>query len=73
LIFHPRTSLVVEGFIEKGTYRYDFYSMKFDKRTGETHSYKIYCSGVSVGVMYRSVSKHVSFMKKLIEEKEDKK
>lgn len=68
-IFHPRTSLVIEGFLDKkrGIYLYDFYSMKFDKRSGETYGYKVYCSYVPVTVMFKKVSSHMAFMKQILE------
>lgn len=68
-MFRPRTSLVIEGFLDKkqGIYLYDFYSMKFDKRRGESYGYKVYCSRVPVTVMFKKVSSHMAFMKQLFE------
>lgn len=63
---------MIEGVLDKskGIYLYDFYSMKFDKRSGISYGYKIYCNKVPVTVMYKKVSSHVAFMKQLLDGKE---
>lgn len=40
--------------------------MKFDKRSGETYGYKVYCSCVPVTVMFKKVSSHMAFMEQIL-------
>ncbi|EAE0901563.1 hypothetical protein Y136_03235 [Listeria monocytogenes] len=68
----PKTSLVIEGVYikKKGVFLYDFYSMKFDKTSGVSYGYKLYCHQVTVTVMFKKVTKHIAFVKQLLARKE---